>query len=253
MSAYLSAVLADSPQHYWRLAESGGAIAHDIGSAPFHLIAGPSGIDQLGYSGPVSDGGAGWLPSGQDFNSAGANLNALTSPFSVEVWYWCFAQPTSQRELMGWDNYSTGVGLLINAGGGIQPSVTNTFPAPSAAAPVQLWHHAVLTYDGATIRFYLDAAAQPTIAKAGPVTIARQLGIGSDPTNLGVSFEGFLAEAAIYPSALSAARVTAHHSAADQITAAPVSGAAAGLSGASTNPYFTDLEQLILQSVRKTY
>jgi len=229
--SYLTTVLADSPKHYWRLADGGGSIAHDIGSDPFHLIAG--GADMLGYSGPSSNGGSAFFPTGLDLNSVGASLTALTSPFSFEIWFWQFAAAGSQRLLMAWNNSTTGFQFFINSGGQIQPDLFTAFPTQSSVPSMRTWHQAVATYDGTTLRSYLDAVAQPTVAKAGPLTITQPIGIGADPSGAALSFEGFLAECSIYPSTLSAGQVTTHFTAMEQPSQSPVFTQVIGASGAS--------------------
>jgi hypothetical protein len=252
--SYLSTVLADAPLHFWRCADGGGQIAHDIGSSRVHLIT--TFAPLLGYSGPNSDGGSCLLPTGADLNSAGGNLAAVVSPFSAELWFWQFALQPTQRYLLAWDGSTPNAAqIFINTNGAIQPQVSGTFPAASSVPTIQAWHHAVLTYDGATIRSYLDAIAQPTVAKAGPITVTRPIGIGAEPSAALQGFEGFISEVALYAFMLTGGQINAHFAAANTPTQTPVyvavagSGAAGGVTGGVAPGGL----QAILDSVRKTY
>jgi hypothetical protein len=252
--SYLSTILADAPLHFWRCADGGGQIAHDIGSSRVHLITTIQPL--LGYSGPNSDGGSCLMPTGADLNSAGGNLATVVSPFSMELWFWAFALLPTQRYLMAWDGSTPNAAqIFINTNGAIQPQVSGTFPTPSTVPTIQHWHHAVLTYDGVTIRSYLDAIAQPTIAKAGPITITRPIGIGAEPSVASLAFEGFISEAALYGATLSAGQISTHFAAANTPSQTPVytavigAGGAGGVTGGVAPSGLDD----ILNSVRKTY
>jgi len=229
-------------------------MAHDIGSSKFHLIA--TRPDVLGYSGPNSDGGALLCPTSSDINSVGQALASVTSPFSAEMWFWQFAFQSTQRLLMAWDNSAANqMSLFINTGGQIQPQVSGTFPVQSSVAVAQRWHHAVVTYDGVTIRYYLDAIAQPTIGKVGPVTITKQIGWGADPNGATSSFEGLISECALFNSTLSPTQVTNHFIAADQPSTVPVflgsagNGSSGSIAGGSAPPGTSD----VLKFVSKTF
>src|SRR5215468_592343 len=53
--SYVSTVIADAPLHFWRAADGGGQLAHDLGSRPWTIHCGSL---LLGYTGVNSDGGA---------------------------------------------------------------------------------------------------------------------------------------------------------------------------------------------------
>ncbi len=107
------------------------------------------------------------------------------------------------------------------------------------------WHYVVATYDGSNIDFYVDGAlAASTSASGSPYYEGPQVAIGRDADACdGVvpSFEGNIAQVAVYNYALSAAQVAAHYAAAtvpvppptpDQ----PLTGSALAPSGAIFNP-----------------
>src|SRR5439155_22004849 len=72
------------------------------------------------------------------------------------------------------------------------------------------WSHVVATYDGSTIRLYINATEVSNLAyTASPTSNGTGLRIGRrwDAAN---EFYGVIDEAAIYPTALSPARLMAH-------------------------------------------
>lgn len=246
MSAYSAAVLADAPVHYWRCADPGGGLGHDIGSSPIAIHGLGTAISApFGYSGPVSDGGSMDLALVGQYANTGNPITVQTNPMSLECLYWnwqdfntfCIClqvQSTNQITLLWtgtvWEFVYNGAVVTTNHNG-----------------TAQHWHHLVATYDGTNARLYVDAFA------AGPTAVAPQAAI-SQIFEIGANFslanfgQGFFAEVAIYASALSAARVTAHFNAIDQIGTVPVFQAAAGTPGGGT----TQLAN-ILAAVQKTY
>jgi large repetitive protein len=247
MSAYLSAVIADSPVHYWRMADPGGGLAHDIGSAPIHLHGLGTAISQpLGYSGPISDGGSMDLCLDGQYANTGNPITIAVSAFSIEMWYWNWqrlsslgllmqVQPTNQIAL-----YRNGTGwqFLYNSA-----SVISTTHYTS-----QAWHHIVATYDGTNMRLYVDALAAGPTAIAPQSSIATLMELGANQALSGNWGNGFFAEVAIYSVALSPTQVTNHFIAADQSAQSPINNASAAVA-----PPYTSLQNEILAAVRKTY
>lgn len=252
--SYLSTILADTPVHYWRCADGGGQIAHDIGSVPVHLVV--TGSPLLGYSGPSSNGGAFFTPTGNSLSSA-TKLVAVNSPYSVECWVWTVATITPNRYLLAWDAAAGAHVLLVLLNtGAVQFSVSGGAGALSPGTiSDQHWHHIVGTYDNANQRLYVDGALVATVANVGPQNINRQIGWGADPNGNITGMEGFISEAAIYSYVLTGAQISAHFAAAEQPTQSPVYIAVAGAAATSgvnsgTNPAGI---QDVLSSVRKTY
>lgn len=204
MSAYLSAVLADAPLHYWRMADPGGAIAYDIGSAPNQLYS--FGQTQPGYRGPVNDGLSGYFNNGPYYRTfRGFPQNP---PYTLECWVFVVQNPNDQVAAYG--NISLGVRADMT------PLITTPGSALVTPAPVlslEHWHHLVGQVDAAgNRRTYADGALAASdvhaVANATqPYTIGSQNG--------GAFFSGFICEVAWYTFILSAARIAAHYAAAD--------------------------------------
>ena len=93
---------------------------------------------------------------------------------------------------------------LRTAAGGLP-----TIDGPTLA--LNTWSHVVGTFDGTTMRLYVNGALAASAAAAGPVAG------GSGPTYIGrlgqsfYPFQGSLDEVAVFPLALSAERVRAHY------------------------------------------
>ena len=250
---YLATVLADTPLHYWRMADGTSAILHDIGSSPIHLLAstnlqgGYSGIDVL---------------SGSQYGAFQLALQAMpVNPFSVECWFWEVDVLGAYCGLVAMDGAAADtVGLFVTAALQIQWQVkTVTITSPLAYA-VQQWHHIVGTYTVAGCQLYVDGA--PVVAGAAVGAVANTRGIYVGQVIAGArQLHGFTSELAIYNTALSAAQVLAHYNA-HTSNAAPAGGIAGGPISLATGiaPILGDVlaavgtsSDAVLASVRKTY
>lgn len=248
MSAYLTAVLADNPKHYWRCADPGGVLAHDIGSSPKHLLQSGS-TAPLGYSGPVSDGGA--FVESANAGIANSDAELVTIPYSFEIWFWlAYAQTCTFAQCNGPAGFTVFQAAMSAAG------TLTVFGSAGIAGTFLLvtpraWHHLVHTVTGAASNTYLDGV------RSGPTAGA---GVGSSPTFFfgsnnagGAALGGAMSEIAMYLTALSAGRVAAHLAAADQVAQAPVFSGAGGFTGVAVSPPYNSLLQQILNSVRGVF
>jgi Concanavalin A-like lectin/glucanases superfamily len=249
---YAAVVLADNPKHFWRLADPGGSLAHDIGSSPSHIAG--STLDS-GYTGPSSDGGS-WYSSG----NAGEGLFSYVAvsqvtPLSVELWFYQLWNLGVASYLIAWDNaVNPSLYAWITVAGLVNSNINGSAQINSLAGPsIQAWHHLVLTYDGATYKMFLDNVAQSNTAYVAAFTIARNLGLMNKPTGANV-FTGFMSDVAIYAYALNNAQITNHWNAADTKGQAPVYHAPGKFD--VTTGLFTATPvdvSTILSSVRKVY
>lgn len=257
MGNYSTAVLADNPLHYWRLADPAGGLANDLGSArPFPLWAqGGPVFGMTGYGGPNLDGGSAICNTIVYLNSI-ANI-PFTPPVSVDWILWIPGPRADNVQSFPWGWGDNTVGPYHNEPGtGVYDFNFNAQASVNAVAPTaQRWHHFAWTYaSGATtFLYYIDGTPQTApsaFAAVGNSNYQLQLGKRVGP---GAQWVGAMSEFAIYPTVLSGARINAHVAAMDTTTAPPVAGNAGGLTGAATAPINTDLLQQILQSVRQVY
>jgi hypothetical protein len=249
--SYLSVVAGDNPLHWWRLLDPGGQIAHDIGSAPTHLLS--VAAPRFGYGGPSSDGGSWFNPSGEEVSSHDM-LTSLTSPMSLEAWIWLAGIPAANGFAVAWDqNGPANAALIALAAGTMAFNIGGSSNVSVATFTAQTWRHLVGTFDNANNRLYVDGVLRGTVALAGAVTVHKLIGIGAGPPTSATSLQGFFSDVAIYGYTLTAAQVLNHYNAANQVGQAPVFIQPFGNAGVpSTGAPATGLQD-ILNSVRKTY
>ena len=211
---YADTVRADNPTAHWRLGETSGTVAGDAVSAfPGTYVNGPTlgstsllGLD-TGNRAVAFDG------TNDHVRVPDATALRLTSPFTLEAWIRPAAVPANSAFasiLTKENSYSlqfNGPKLEFTI---IQSNARKRLQAPSGAVVAGQRYHVVATYDGTTRRLYLNGAQVATGALSGgatstanPVTLASWGGTEE-------FYRGTLDEIAVYRSALSAARVTAH-------------------------------------------
>lgn len=253
--SYLSTVLADSPVHYWRLAENLPSIAHDIGSSQYALAI--SNAATCGFSGIAADGAAVVLQPTTGIVSSNDTISQ-TFPLSIECWWWphrAAAASSGSHVLFGWPAAgATSMALSMNTSRQIVFATTGGLTLTSPAVSLQHWHHVVVTCGITNAILYVDA-----INRGGPTAhgmaspINQRVGIGIDGVNFAGSTSGAICEVAVYGAALSATQVS-NHFLAQEVTGAPVNLAPVfqGSGGGGSTSIFADLSD-ILSSVRKTF
>lgn len=225
MSAYSAAVLADSPQFYWRLGEaSGTAIADSSGNglgATLSASMPPGGVASL-LAGDTADGAIAFDRTGalgplSADGAAGTNNDA--GPLSVEFWANFIDLTTSNaKSFVVSNNLGSGQGWAINYNGtgwewtsmGVDGRTFSEVPVPGVTK-----HMVFTTPDLQTITLYVNGALSQTVGPMGA------------PTSTGGSFATLnyqrggsnygrikLDEVAVYRSVLSAGRIAAHYAAA---------------------------------------
>jgi len=214
---YASTVLADTPAAYWRLGEAAGPSATDI----------------------TNNGSTGTYPSGCTFAQAGAIVGdpstgigfgygcsvdlrtyaALEPATGVSVEAWILPNGINQRGgliLMSPNQgYSNGYGLGFSGTGQIQmyvnPTGSATAAATSVSVPVSAWSHVVGTWDGSTVKVYVNGQLEATQSAPGT-----SIAYGSASTHgqigqvNGYYYGGTMADVAVYPRALTAAQIVNH-------------------------------------------
>jgi hypothetical protein len=226
-SAYAKAVLADTPLLYYRFGEQDGTPARDEvsgTSVPYPVqgvtlgVAGaltgdPSTALRLDGTGNIQ------LPQDTDFEGMAA--------FSVEAWV---SRDASGGNGVGflvdhqaWSDGRRGWDLLADSNGftfertiTVDGGTSFNSSYTGETAVVGVWNHLVGTFDGTTMRLYVDAVRRNTytasiaLSKIGvPFAVGKQ---NCTPcANTG--YYGALDELAIYKQALSEARILAHFNA----------------------------------------
>src|SRR5262249_16709960 len=135
----------------------------------------------------------------------------LTTGMTLEAWLMPTATSSAWRDAIykGNDNYyleatSTTSSRPVEGGtfGGANANVTGT-----AALATNTWTYLAATYDGSTLRLYVNGTQVATLAKTGAIaTSTNQLQIGGDSI-YGQFFKGTIDEVRVYNVALTAAQI----------------------------------------------
>ena len=199
----------------WHFDESMGTTVYDETANDFDGDM----INGVSWNGPVWTSYAKVGSSALSFDGINDYVNVLddaslnpTSAISVEAWFNA-TDITGQTHppIVKKTDANAGYALEINSGDSMLRFWVNVggtwISSPASAALSTLtWYHAVGTYDGSTVRLYVDGVEQGTgTAQSGTIAPASNpLRIGTDPANAGRYFNGIIDEVRIYNKALSA-------------------------------------------------
>jgi len=217
LTSYRASVIADSPAAYFRFGETGGTAAHDeIGGMDGTIV----GSCTFNVPGALADD----LDGALQFDGSTCNVTLAQAafgfpgiaPFTIETWVSTtmdasFHQVFS-KETRDTQNPIDGYGVLVSPTGFTFERVVATMG--NLKTPVYLvspgFHHFVAVYTGTEIRIYVDGSL------AGSTPDTRSMNAIAAPPIIGGAtvgnfYRGVIDEVAIYPVALSAARIAVHH------------------------------------------
>jgi RHS repeat-associated protein len=222
-SNYSSVVLSDTPSAYWRLGETTGTSAADATGHGNALTY--QGGFTLGIPGAVKgdpDAAVGFNGTTAVATQAKSPLTAVAN-WTLEAWVYPITLP--QLGIIAYngikDTSQGGYGFAIGTASftsgskliGILGSATTIDSGYSFAAPNQ-WYHVVMTRDTSTIRFYVNGKQTTTTSTAAPTAPGARSSIGAGVTLAAAAVNGLTGavdEAAVYPTALSTGRISAHY------------------------------------------
>jgi hypothetical protein len=216
---YKDEVLSDNPAGYWRLGEPAGtATAFDaVGNSDpgayrgNPTLAQPGGLDgdtstSVAFDGLDDDVR---IPDAAALRPAQLTVEAWLRPASGNTRSGALFKSSDASWSDGWGMYyysnNSTINFFVN---------NSTTGAVSVPVTFNAWVHIVATYDGATIKLYKNGLLAASLAYSTPINSSTQpLRIGSAQGNGGATFNwiGGIDEVAVYPSALSQARVQAHY------------------------------------------
>jgi hypothetical protein len=230
-SVYESAVLADSPAGFWRLGDTSGSTAATRSGSPAGTYV---GAPLLGVGGATADGdgAVGFDGSTQSAGFGDVYDYSGTASFSVEMWikpgtsnqnsWQALADKVLHRSSSDRDGWAIWIAPANDADPLWQSRLqfdrwngTTQHGQPSGGTKLQtgVWYHIVCTYDGTTSRVYVNGALDKSRATtlSIPNTTATLKLAGAQTA--ADAFGGVMDDVSVYPTALSAARVTAHYNA----------------------------------------
>ncbi|MDQ3890478.1 MAG: Ig-like domain-containing protein, partial [Actinomycetota bacterium] len=210
---YRDEVMLDSPRAYWRLGEGSGTAAASQTAAGGGAYVGGFTLGQPGALRGDPDTAAEF--NGIDGTVRVASSSALnpTSALSLEAWVKPLALPSATATII---RKGTPILLRVTAKGAVtfrltKAGVASEISTPSALVPAGEWSHVVATWDGATMKLYVNATLRASGLLAGPIdSSAEALYLASSSGSYDF-FAGAIDEAALYASALTQARVQAHY------------------------------------------
>lgn len=209
---YSSVIDSDNPVAYFQLEEPSGTVITNDGSSKTRGVL--SGTASYRVAGPPAIGD----PYGMGFNGSSTSISVAdsseldpTTAATTEAWFKSDTNATDEEILRKDGQYalrltSSGrISALFYIGGAWQTVTTPASPRYDDNA----WHLVNATYDGSDIRVYVDGTQVATAAASGSIaTSNNNLIIGS--TGSANYVNGSLAHVAVYPTALSAAKVLSH-------------------------------------------
>ncbi len=252
---YPPLVAADGASDEWRLDESARTAADALGAAAGNYAGSRTSVADGALSGG-GDPAATFDGATSALHVPGAPDYEGTRPYTLELWARPRTIDATYRFLLAREQTTTagrqGTGIWLSSAGlgferwtgGVASTVHYTAGLPAGA-----WSHVTATYDGQTMRLYVNGAQvgsretrAPLIAEPGPTEIGAGAGGHSG------FFSGELDEVASYPRALIRSHVGAHYAAATSAPCATIAGA----TGASYVPVLADLGRTLAATVTST-
>jgi len=190
----------------------------------FEEGSGASVNDGSGNGNTGTINGAAWAPQGKyghalSFNGVsdlvvinGSPALNVSSAMTQEAWVYPTAAQTSWATVLHreTDAYylhaSSPAGSMVPAGGAIFTG-TESYLTGSTPIPLNTWTHLALTYDGATMRLYVNGLQVATKSASGSIqNNSNPLRIGGN-VPYGQYFQGRIDEVRVYSRALSASEI----------------------------------------------
>lgn len=212
--AYEATVLADSPVAYWRLGESSGTAAADETGTNAGTYQNTPTLGEAGAITGDADTSVRFTAASSEYVSVNDHASLdVGDVFTLEAWVKRASNGTAHQILSKGVN---GYELLLTSTNIVWFNQQEVAVLATSSVTVTAdgnWHHIVATKNGATRKVYVDGVDVTTGGGNSTVTnTATELNIGRK-TNGIQPFDGWIDEVAVYPTALSAARVSAHYDA----------------------------------------
>lgn len=217
-AVYRNEVLADNPLAYWQLDEAVGATTSTDGAGTPQngtyqnvTLGVTSAFPNLGTCGTFNGS------SSRVVVPFDSSFNLGSGTYSVECWF--KITTTARGDVFNFKSGSGDFGIFANDGGTGNIGGYHNGYFPVYNTTVNAWHYVVVTRSGTTLSIYVDGQLRSTATDAQAMSSSADIVLGANQTQL--YFTGQIDEVAYYNTALSAARVLAHYTAAQQTATAP--------------------------------
>ena len=217
---YDTTVLSDSPVGYWKLSDTSGTTCVDS-STNVNNGTYSGTYTFLGVNGPANLNGGVIFSSGKVTIPAIAAYNLST--FSIEAWFTLLSSTGSNAPCFLSELYTGGTNsvsyfLGINVDRAAVGVIEGGYYTGSAFSVVKGFslslntlYQAVVTYDGTTLRLYINGYLFTSAAAGGHVASNDGLIIAVDDAGSASNFPGVISSISLYSTALSPSRVKAHY------------------------------------------
>jgi large repetitive protein len=213
MSHYSAVALADAPLRYYRLGESSGTTAIDLGSQTLNGTY--TGGFTLGQTGLIVN-----EPSAKSVTLNGSTgyvsmpttgLPTGAQSWSIEAWINMASVPgTGLHSIVEFGTNATNNAAVLYLGSGKISANTYAGNTIAGLTPVAgTTYHCVACYDGTNLRLYVNGLLQGAVACTPAITLTYCY-IGTEDSPRDDFWAGSIQEAAIYNTALSALQVRTH-------------------------------------------
>jgi hypothetical protein len=220
---YRAQVACDRPVAYWRLGERGPPTARGEvdGGPPAAYVTPSDGGITYGVPGALAGDpdtairldGTAWVSAGDSLAFPG------NTPYSMEAWVAPEGDNFSYRRIIE-RSTTSGVGtiaegyILYNQEKCVAERYRDRVASAVTGKALEnlVYSHLVMTFDGGTLRLYVNGVlANTAVAATGLAETAAIFYIGGDGTGPGTGFIGSIDEVAIYPHVLAPERVERHY------------------------------------------
>lgn len=216
---YDQAVLADSPIRYYKLQEGNGTLAADAGVQG--VAATYTGGFTLQENGPMNGGSVGVSLNGTSgyLSVPTTGLPSGASAVTMEAWIFVSSVPSSTQMICNLGNGTSGQNLMLQltSTGHLQIITASSSVTSASAITANAWHHVVGYYDGTNIGAYLDGSSIGTPVAVSENTTYGAATFGARENGTQFFLAGEIAFCALYSTALSSGRVTAHYNAGNPV------------------------------------
>src|SRR6185312_10400706 len=239
-TSYIGTVLADSPVSFWKTNEASGTTMTDsVGTNNGSTGVGVT-VGQAAFNGEADLGSYSYASS---FSNVLYTAALNTATWTIEAWVNPSGGAGTQRTIIS--NQSNFKGIQIQASGGnvysVQIGNGASFPTVTGGtATVGSWAHVVATFGSGTLTLYVNGSQVGQTGSLAFVANTSNNWVIGETSALTAPWPGNIGPVAIYNTALSSGRVSAHYS-------------AAGSGSTLTQDKFTYLDAVIADAPLRYY